>query len=73
MANPFEQAYPSLARWVKTHGWIEVGNDGFSRSFVRALDEGGLIWEGDSSEGSGDDALRAMEAAMAEWMREEGI
>ena len=73
MANPFEQAYPSLARWVNIQGWIEIGNDGFSRSFVRALDEGGLIWEGDSSDGSVDDALRAMETALGEWMREEGI
>ena len=35
--------------------------------FVRALDEGGLAWEGNDQYGSLDDALRALDAAIAEW------
>jgi hypothetical protein len=37
-----ESAYPHLTEWVKMHGWIEIGHDDFSRSFVRALDIGGM-------------------------------
>jgi hypothetical protein len=46
MVELVEQAYPQIARWVTAHGWIEIGSDGYSRSFVRALDEGGMVWEG---------------------------
>ena len=35
----FEQTYPHITRWVKEHGWIELGGDGMSPSWVRALDE----------------------------------
>ena len=61
----FEQRYPLVARWVKTRGWIELGNDGMSRSWIRALDEGGLIWEGGDPARPLDDALRELEAALA--------
>ena len=45
-AEPVEQAFPHIARWVTSQGWIEIGSDGYSRSFVRVLDEGGMVWEG---------------------------
>ena len=69
MADAFAQTYPNLARWVTTHGWIEVGDDGMRRSFVRVLDEGGLIWEGEAAE-TVDDVLRAADAAVGTWIRE---
>ena len=40
-ATGFEHTYPNIARWVQSYGWIEIGDDGQSPSFVRALDEGG--------------------------------
>ena len=43
---PAETNYPHVARWVRDFGWIEIGHDDFSRSMVRALDIGGMIWEG---------------------------
>jgi hypothetical protein len=46
MAQSIEQIYPHLARWVKDHGFVEIGYDDYSRSFVRALDIGGMVWEG---------------------------
>jgi hypothetical protein len=66
-----EQAYPNVARWVRDYGWIEMGQDQASRSFVRALDEGGLVWEGDATYPTIDDALQALEAALAQWIREQ--
>jgi hypothetical protein len=46
VSGAFEPLYPHLARWVQTHGYIEIGYDDYCRSFVRALDIGGMIWEG---------------------------
>jgi len=46
MAQPVDRAFPHLTEWVTTHGWIEIGYDDYSRSFVRALDSGGMVWEG---------------------------
>jgi hypothetical protein len=70
MIDAFARTYPNLARWVTTHGWIEIGDDGLQRSFVRVLDEGGLIWEGNTAD-TVDAVLRAAAAAAATWIREE--
>lgn len=40
-------------------------------SFVRALDEGGLVWEGGTTYATLDDALRDLDAGLAGWMREQ--
>jgi hypothetical protein len=53
------------------HGWIEIGQNHMSRSFVRALDEGGLVWEGQEDYATLDDALQDLEAGLAAWMREQ--
>lgn len=70
---PVEQAYPHVARWVRSEGWIEIGHDEWSRSFVRALDLGGTVWEGEPAYPSLDEALRALETGLAAWMRRQGI
>lgn len=69
-AETVEHAYPYVARWVKDHGWIEIGYDDYSHSFIRALDIGGMFWEGERSYPSLDDALRAADAAIHDWLRE---
>ena len=43
MAQNLDATYPTIAWWVMEYGWIEIGHDDMSRSFVRALDEGGLV------------------------------
>jgi hypothetical protein len=68
---PVEQAYPRVARWVQGYGWIELGHDDMGRSFVRALDDGGLVWEGAASYACIDDALQALDAALATWLRDQ--
>lgn len=67
--DAFARAYPALARWVELDGSIEIGRAEFSRSLVRALDRGGMVWEGGGDAGSIDEALSAMDAAFAQWMR----
>ena len=73
MAGPLEQAYPHIAGWVKTHGWVEIGSDGYRPSFLRALDEGGMIWEGAASYRTFDEALRALDDALRDWLHEQRI
>jgi len=70
----FANDYPSIAKWVDGYGWIEMGDDlpGIpQRSFIRALDEGGVIWAGEPTYRTVDDALRALDEALGTWMREE--
>jgi hypothetical protein len=66
----FADLYPNIARWVQGSGWIELGEDLPGRSFVLALDEGGIIWEGEATYPTVDDALQALDAALGTWMRE---
>lgn len=54
---PFEQAYPHIARSVRSHACIELGQDNWSHSFARALDVGGTVREGDTGSHSVDEAL----------------
>jgi hypothetical protein len=69
----FKRLYPHIARWVQAHGWIELRSDNSSRSFVQALDIGGMIWEGQERYPTLDEALQALECALAEWMGARGF
>jgi hypothetical protein len=73
MAQRIDAAYPTIARWVMEYGWIEIGQDHMSRSFVRALDEGGLAWEGQEDYATLDDALQDLEAGLTAWMQEQHL
>jgi hypothetical protein len=66
----FEEMYPYIAQWVKAWGWIEIGYDDFSRSFVRALDIGGMIWEGEEKYNSLGEAMQSLDKGIAEWLKE---
>jgi hypothetical protein len=69
--TPAETSYPHVARWVQDFGWIEIGRDDFNRSMVRALDIGGLIWEGKPRYATLDAALQDLDQALAAWFRTE--
>ena len=71
MSESLESAYPHVARWVQTYGWIEIGDDECSRSQVRALDIGGMVWESTQVYATPDEIMQALDAALAEFMREE--
>lgn len=64
--QPIEQTYPNIAAWVQD-GWIEIGYTDDVDSFIRVLDEGGTVWEGDDPYETLDQALAAAEAAIIEW------
>jgi hypothetical protein len=69
--DPFAALYPHVAAWVQD-GWVEIGRDDSSRSFVRVLDIGGMIWEGDTKYPTVHAALQSLDAAIAEWLAENG-
>jgi hypothetical protein len=70
MTQSFEDKYPVVSEWVERFGWIEIGYDENSRSFVRVLDIGGMIWEGDESYESMDVMFNALEAAIRTWKQQ---
>lgn len=67
----FEDKYPNITRWVDEHeGRIEIGYDPDSplTSFVRAIDQGGMVWEGRDQYESLDDAFLDVEAGVKEYL-----
>jgi hypothetical protein len=67
------QVYPTIARWASGYGWVVFGINAVDRPFVRALDEGGMVWEGEEKYKTLGEALQAMETALKEFVREEGF
>ncbi len=49
-----------------------MGQDGHVDSFVSALDDGGLVWRGDEDYETLDEAFRALDAGIAEWLEGSG-
>lgn len=70
MTNSLGEAYPNIARWIEAYGWVEIGRDEYSISFVRALDEGGMVWEGSDDYETLDAAMQALETGLAEWIKQ---
>jgi hypothetical protein len=61
----FETSYPNLTRWAKEFGWLEIGYDGMTDSFIRALHPGGDFWKGRPSYRTMDEALADAEEGVA--------
>lgn len=68
----FEQALPNITRWVQRYGCIQLGYDEYGYSFAYAIIEGSVIWEGRQEYETVDEALRALEAAIGEWLQQAG-
>jgi hypothetical protein len=57
---------------TESYGWIEIGQDDDFQSFVRALDMGGMVWEGKPKYKTVDAALDDLEAALEKIIEEIG-
>jgi hypothetical protein len=66
-ADPSRQ-FPAIDRWVRQSGWIEVGQRSQGGFVVRALDDGGPVFENNSSN-TLTEALAALEAGLADRFR----
>jgi hypothetical protein len=67
----FSASHPHLWRWVSEFGTVEIGHCPETRSFIRVLDEGGMVWKGRRSYRTLDAALAEAEAGVGRWMRDE--
>jgi hypothetical protein len=72
-AGSADARFPNIAEWVRGFGHIEIGSDGFSHSFIRVLDAGGMVWEGEGEYPSLDNALQAADVGIAAWRAENGV
>lgn len=73
MKSLFEQQYPNINRWISEHeGYIELGYDSDSplTSFIRALDCGGMPWDGRDNYDSVDEALQDADQAIGEILKD---
>lgn len=70
--STFDEQYPNIAWWVQD-GWIEIGQDEYSRSFIRVLDIGGLVWESKDSYETVAEALAEADKAIKQFADEEGL
>ncbi len=61
----FDEAFPALVRWVKTQGRIEIGVEGGHGLVARALDDGGMVFEGKGDKSVGE-ALTALQRKIAQ-------
>lgn len=67
----FEAHFPNISAWVTGGGWVEIGvSETYTGVFVRALDEGGTVFEGKTDYPTVDDAMQDLEGAIAAWYEE---
>lgn len=57
--------FPTVGKWVRQGGWIEIGEQDSFGFVVRALDCGGLVFE-NTEVRTLDEALVALERGIAE-------
>ncbi len=67
----FEDKYPKLSSWIENRDWLEIGYTEMSRSFIRVLDEGGMVWERKAEYQTIDDALEDAERGIQRWLGED--
>lgn len=70
--DQFSDIYPNISDWVLGYGWIEIGQDEYSDSFTRVLNEGGMVWEGKKKYKTMDAALKDLEQGITDWLQENG-
>jgi hypothetical protein len=71
LTNKFANAYPHIADWVED-GILEIGRGERGDSFIRVMDEGGIVWEGKRKYATLDEALQEAENVITEWREENG-
>jgi hypothetical protein len=59
-----EPAFPNITLWVNDCGVVEIGYDPNTESFIRAIDEGGMVWSGKNHYENLDDALKDLESGL---------
>jgi hypothetical protein len=66
------EAFPAVARWVKTQGRIEIGVEKGTGFVVRAIGYGGIDFDDDSRDTLAE-AMATLEAGLARWFEAQGV
>jgi len=66
MARSIEAAFPNITLWVQECGTVEIGYDSNTDSFLRAIDDGGMVWSGKSHYVNLDEALEDLEKGLGQ-------
>jgi len=66
-----EQTYPTVARFVRGQGWIEIGEHDSEGWGVRALDYGRQVFESKKPKNL-TEAMAALEKGIARFLKEQG-
>jgi hypothetical protein len=64
MRSSFEADYPTITRWIRESGHIEIGGASFADPFVKAVNRDGMLWGGKREYTTIDEALRDLEAGI---------
>jgi hypothetical protein len=67
-----EKMFPAIARWVRGCGHIEIGDQEMFGFVVRALDDGGVVFEDDKPDTLAE-AMAALEKGLTEYFEREGM
>ncbi len=67
-----ETTFPAVAMWIKSHGHIEIGDQEGFGIVVRAMDYGGLVFEGDKPRKLAE-AMAALEIGLTKWFEKQRI
>jgi hypothetical protein len=66
----FAGLYPGIARWTREHGYIEMGYDYNTGTWVRAIEEGGMFWGGGNPRQTIEEWLHALEMGVRDLLKE---
>jgi hypothetical protein len=69
----FQVVFPNITLWVQECGTVEIGYDPNTDSFIRAIDEGGLVLSGKSRHKNLDDALQDLELGLGQILVERAL
>jgi hypothetical protein len=67
-----EKLFPAIAKWVKSYGYIEIGDQEMFGFVARALHDGGLVFEDDKPDTLAE-AMAALEKGLTDWFEDQGI
>lgn len=68
----FDDLFPNLAYWAESGDQIQLGTDAGTDSLVTCLNTGGTVYESPAEITDLQKALELAEAAIGEWLDENG-
>ncbi|HBN74908.1 MAG TPA: hypothetical protein DD473_03610 [Planctomycetaceae bacterium] len=69
MSGDLEQRFPAIAAWIQ-YGWIEIGDQDWTRSSAVAQDCGGMVYEETGRKKTLTECLESLERGLREHMKE---